>query len=215
LSFGRVGHGASDINVSRCTSHSNITLVIVDNDDIVIITSTISAIPVSTTMVTVSVMSIAIVRSLVEWGKLLLLHLASRDDPDFVPRVARLDVNRSTVSMVAAILIDDSIGIFSVIPNNIDLGRVSLVVTINNHSITVSASLDNSIAMSTSLDDRGIVSVTSSLDNGGLVMMTSSSKEGLDLFHDRLSLVDSDQRSVSVMAVTIDYNDLLIVVVIV
>jgi hypothetical protein len=189
--------------------------VIVDNDDIVIITSTISAIPVSTTMVTVSVMSIAIVRSLVEWGKLLLLHLASRDDPDFVPRVARLDVNRSTVSMVAAILIDDSIGIFSVIPNNIDLGRVSLVVTINNHSITVSASLDNSIAMSTSLDDRGIVSVTSSLDNGGLVMMTSSSKEGLDLFHDRLSLVDSDQRSVSVMAVTIDYNDLLIVVVIV
>ena len=74
------------------------------------------------------------------------------------------------------VVIDDGIGVLSVVANNVDLGRVSLVVTIDNHSITVSASFDNSISMSTSLDDRGIVSVSSGLDNSGIVM-ASGGKE--------------------------------------
>lgn len=94
------------------------------------------------------------------------------------------------------IVVNNGIGILSIIANDVDLGRVSLVVTINNHSITVSASLDDSITMSASLDDCGIVSVSSSLDNGRIIVVASSGKEGLDLFHDRLSLVDSDKMSV-------------------
>lgn len=138
-------------------------------------------------MMSVTVMSVVIVvvvRSLVEWGKLLFLHLATGDDPDSVSRVARLDVDGSTVLVMSTILVDDGIGIFSVVTNDIDLGRVSLVMAINNYSVTVSASLDNSITMSTCLDDCGVMSVTSSLDNGSIVVVASSSKERLDLFHD-------------------------------
>jgi hypothetical protein len=172
LSGSRIGHGAGNINVSWCTSHTHIhvSLVVGNDSNIVIITSTVSAVPVSTSMMSVTVVSIVIVGSLVQWRKLLLLHLTSRNDPDSVSRVARVNVDGSTVSVMTTVVVDDGIGVLPDIINNIDLGRVSLVVAINNHSVTVSASLDHSISMSTSLDDRTIVSVTSSLDNSGIVM---------------------------------------------
>jgi hypothetical protein len=182
LSTGRIGHRASDINVTRCTSHPHISLVIVDDGDIIIVTSAVSTVPVSSTVVTMSVpmsvVSIVIVRPLVEWGKLLLLDLASGNDPDSVPGVARLDVDGSTVSVAMTVVVDDGIGILSVIVNHVDLGRVALVmvsssVVINNDGITMSTGLDNGIAVSASLDNSGIVSVASSLDNSGLVVVTS------------------------------------------
>jgi hypothetical protein len=188
LSTGRIGHGASDINVTGCTSHSHISLVVGDDGDIIIVTSAISTIPVSSTVVTmsvsVSVVSIVIVRPLVKWGKLLFVDLTSGNDPDSVSGVARLDVDGSTVSVDVAIVVDDGIGILSVVVNHIDLGRVSLVVTIDDNGITMSTGLDNGIAVSASLDNSGIVSVASSLDNSGLVVVASS-KERLDLVHDR------------------------------
>ena len=172
MSGSRIGHGAGDVNVSWCTSHTHIhvSLVIGNDCNIVIITSAVSAIPVSTSMMPVTMMSIVIMGSRVKWRKLVLLDLTSRNDSDSISRVARVDVDGSTVSVMTAVLIDHSIGVLSVIINNIDLGRVSLVVAIDNHSITVSASPDHSISMSTSLDHRGIVSVSSSLDNSGIVM---------------------------------------------
>ena len=178
LSGSRVGHGAGNINVSWCTAHAHthVSLVIGDDRDVVLITSAISAVPVSTSVMSVTMMSIVIVGSLVKWRKLFLLHLTSRDDPDSVSRVARLDINGPTVSMSMTVVVDDGIGVLSVITNNIDLGRVSLVVAINNNSVSMSASLDNSISMSTGLDDRGIVSMSSSLDNGGIIV-ASGGKE--------------------------------------
>jgi hypothetical protein len=125
--------------------------------------------------------------------------------------MARVDVDGSTMSVMSTVVVDDGISVLSVIINDIDLCRVSLVVAIDNHSVTVSASLDHCISMSTSLDDRGIVSVTSSLDNGGIVM-ASGCEERSDLLHDRLSLVDSNQRSVSGVSVSIFNNHDLIVV---
>lgn len=184
LSISRVGHGAGDVDVTRCTSHTDVSLGVGDDGDIVIVTSTISAIPVSS-----SVMTIMIVRSLVQGGELLFLDLASGNDPDAVSGMARLDVNGSTLSVSVAVVVNDSIGILSVIINHVDLGRMSLVmvsssVLIDDNGITTSAGVDDSSIVSASLDDSGIVSVTSSLDDSGLVMMTPR-KERLDFFHNR------------------------------
>lgn len=144
---------------------------------------------VVTMPMSVSVMTIVIVRSLVKGGELLFLDLASGNDPDSISGMARLDVNGSTVSVPVAVVVNDSIGIFSVIINHVDLGRVSLVVVsssvlVNNNGVTMSTGLNDSSTVSASLDDSGIVSMTSSLDDSGLVMVTSR-KEGLDLFHYR------------------------------
>lgn len=139
MSGSRIRHGAGNIDVSWCTSHTHahVSLVVGDDCDVVLITSAISAVPVSTSVMSVTMMSIVIVGSLVKWRKLFLLHLTSRDDPDSVSRVARLDINGPTVSMSMTVVVDDGIGILSVITNNIDLGRVSLVVTINNKSVSM------------------------------------------------------------------------------
>jgi hypothetical protein len=189
LSTGRVGHGAGDVNVTGCTSHSHISLVVADDGDIIIVTSAIPTIPVSSTVVTMSVsvfvVTIVIMRPLVEWGKLLFLDLTSGNDPDSVSGVARLDVDGSSVPVAVAIVVDDGIGILSVVVNHIDLGRVSLVVVaVDNNGISMSAGLDNRITVSASLYDSGIMSVASSLDNSGLVVVASR-KERLDLVHDR------------------------------
>ena len=137
----------------------------------------------------VSVMTIMIVRSLVKGGKLLFLTLASGNDPDAVSGMAGFDVNVSTVSVPVAVVVNDSIGILSVIINHVDLGRMSLVVVsssvlVNNNGVTMPTGLNHSSIVSASLDNSGIVSMTSSLDDSGLVMMTSR-KERLDLFHYR------------------------------
>lgn len=193
MSSSRVGHGAGNVDVARCASHTNVPLGVGDDGDIVVITTTISAVPVSTSVMTmpmsVSVMTVVIVRSLVEWGKLLFLDLASGNDPDAVSGMARLDVNGSTVSVPMAVVVNDSIGILSVIVNHIDLGRMSLVVMsssvlVNNNGITMSAGVDSSSIVSTGLDNSGIVSMTSSLDDSSLVMVASG-KERLDPFHYR------------------------------
>jgi hypothetical protein len=67
LSGGRIGHGTGYVNVSWCTSHTHIhvSLAVGNDCNIVIITSTISAVPMSTSMVSVPVVSIMIVGSLV------------------------------------------------------------------------------------------------------------------------------------------------------
>ena len=193
LSSSSVGHGAGNVDVARCASHTNVSLGVGDDGDIVIVTSTISAVPVSSSVMTmsmsVSVMTIMIVRSLVEGGELLDLDLASGNDPDSISGMARLDVNGSTVSVPVAVVVNDSIGILSVIINHVDLGRMSLVVVsssvlIDDNGITMSAGVDNSSIVSASLDDSGIVSVNSSLDDSGLVMVASR-KERLDFFHNR------------------------------
>ena len=142
-----------------------------------------------TMSMSVSVMTIMIVRSLVKGGELLFLDLASGNDPDSISGMARLDVNRSTVSVAVAVVVNDSIGILSVIVNHVDLGRMSLVVVsssvlIDNNGITMSTGLNDSSIVSASLDNSGIMSVTSSLDDSGLVMVASG-KERLDPFHYR------------------------------
>ena len=193
MSSSRVGHGAGDVDVTGCASHTNVPLGVGDDGDIVVVTSTISAISVSSAVVSmpmsVSVVSIMIVRSLVKGGELLFLDLASGNDPDSISGMARLDVNGSTVSVPVAVVVNDSIGILSVIINHVDLGRMSLVVVsssvlIDDNGITMSAGVDNSSIVSASLDNSGVVSMTSSLDDSGLVMVASG-KERLDPFHYR------------------------------
>jgi hypothetical protein len=204
LSIGRVGHGTGDINVSWCSAHTHVSLPVVDDGHIVIVTAAISAVSVSTAVVTVmTVMFIVVVRSLVKWCELFIsLHLASVNDGDSISMVTRLEVDGSTVSVTVTVLVDNGIGVVSVVINDVDPVRVSLVVvtvvTINNDGITVSASLD----------DGGIVSVTSSLDNGSIVVV-SGDKERLDLLHDRLSLVNGDRVVVSMM-MTIHNNHVLV-----
>jgi len=193
LSSSRVGHGAGDVDVTGCASHTNVSLGVGDDGNIVVFTPTISAIPVSSSVMTmsmsVSVMTIMIVRSLVKGGELLFLDLASGNDPDSISGMARLDVNRSTVSVAVAVVVNDSIGILSVIVNHVDLGRMSLVVVsssvlIDNYGVTMSTGLNDSSIVSASLDNSGIVSMTSSLDDSGLVMVASG-KERLDPFQYR------------------------------
>jgi len=154
-------------------------------------------------------MFIVVVRSLVKWCELFIsLHLASVNDGDSISMMTRVEVDGSTVSVAVTVLVDYGIGVVSVVINDVDPVRVSLVVvtvvTINNDGITVSASLD----------DGGIVSVTSSLDNGSIVVV-SRDKERLDLLHDSLSLVNGDQVVVSTVMMTIHNNHVLVSVTIV
>jgi hypothetical protein len=122
--------------------------------------------------------------------------------------VTRLEVDGSTVSVVVTVLVDYGIGVVSVVINDVDLVRVSLVV------VTVVTIINDGITMSASLDDGGIVFVASSLDNGSIVVV-SRDKERLDLLHDRLSLVDGDQVVVSTVMMTIHDNHVFVSVTIV
>jgi hypothetical protein len=131
----------------------------------------VTTVAVSSTVVTMSVVSIVvIVGSDNEWGQsLFVFHLASRNDPHTIVSVTRLDVNGTTVSVAVTILVDDGIGVFSVITDNVDLGRVSFVVVA---AVTID---NNSVAVSTVGDDGGVIMpVSTSLDDGGLIVPVTS-----------------------------------------
>lgn len=164
-----------------------------DNGDIVIVTSAVSTVSVSSTMMSVAVTVVTVMVVIVRSGNercqsLFLFHLASGNDPHTIVSVARLDVDRSTMSVTVTILVDDSVGVLSVVTNDVDLGRVSLVMM----AVVV---IDNdSLAMTSAGDDGSIVvPVSTSLNDGRLVVVASSVEERLDLFHDRLSLGNFDQ----------------------
>lgn len=170
---------------------------------------------------------------------LLIDGLGSGYEFDMVATVGRLDIDRSSVTVSMTVLIDDSIGVLSIVTNNVRISSVSSIA-INNHGIAMSTislddggttmvsavmpvSVDNhslAMPMPTSpagLDNGRIVPVSVVGDDRGGVSVPSGSKERLDCAEERrglgfgFTLVDVDNRSVSVASVTIHNDDSIIV----